>query len=282
MRIYSFTKILSVLLLDFFLVTSVLGVEAGTITTLLILFYGWAGEYIALIKDGAIRLEHLNPYEKDKLIRVHQCLAGDVKRISNTDISNLKLHIVPSDEINAWAYGFHHISITRAALTSCDDTTLCAVLSHEVNHILCFDPVFHRIVFANVTLALLGLIAGSFISVSFLWILFFLLCAFGICGGLFSIFVVHGFTKIVKGFFSGLQHLIVFLYQVIMGLICRRCEFRADQYAVKLGYGPQLVYFLERFVDGQDSRQKTINELLYASHPATYKRIQKIDQHLKE
>ena len=279
MRVRGIMKIILTILADFMLVYCVLGIEAALLTTSAIMLYAWIGEYIALLKDRAISLNNMNDYEKLKLMRARECLVEDVNRLSGNDISRLKMHVIPSDSINAYAYGFNNVAITRAALNVCDDTTLCSVLSHEVSHILNMDAVFHRMIFANVTLVIAGLTVGSVISVSFMWIVFLILCAFGICGGWISMFAFHGVQKVVKAIFNVFQNIVLFVYQIVMGAISRGSEFRADKYSCQLGYGPQLSYFLTRFVDGQESRQKSLSEILYASHPATYKRVLRIEQH---
>lgn len=279
MRILGILKIVMVLAMDFGAVYYLAGVEAAALVTGLILLYAWLGEYTALWKDGSVGLKHLNEYEKARLRRVQKNLTQDVKQASGADISGLKLRVIPSDDLNACAYGFRNMAVTRAALNACDDATLCAVLGHEVSHTLHMDAVFHRVVFANVTIVILGLAAGSLVSVSFMWIIFLVLCALGICGGMFSMLVFHGMNKMLKGTYTAIQYVVLFLYQTVMGLVSRRSEFRADKYSCQLGYGPQLSYFLTRFVEGQEPRQKSLNDILYSSHPATYKRVLRIQQH---
>lgn len=279
MRMGAVVKILVVLLLDFSLFYAVCGIGVAAGVTALLMLYAWLGEYLGLWKDGAIRLENLNSYEQSKLVRVHASLARDVQHISGIDISGLKLHVIPADEINAYAYGFRHVAVTRGTLRVCDDATLCSVLGHELSHILHLDAVFHRLIFANVLLVLLALMLSSFVSVSVLWLVFLVLCLFGVCRGLFSILMFQGISKLVKGMFTILQYALVSVYQVIMGLVSRHCEFRADRYSCQLGYGPQLRYFLMRFVQGQEVGKKTWSEILYASHPPTDKRILRIEQH---
>lgn len=176
-------------------------------------------------------------------------------------------------------YGLHNIAITRGALNVCDEIMLAAVMSHEISHILCMDAVFHRIIFANITLAITGLIVSSFTVTSLLWIIFGGLCLFGICRGCVSIFCFSGISKMIKGIFELMQRFVLFVYQTIMGIVSRKNEYRADQYACSLGYGIQLKYFLSRFMEGQDRRQRALRDILYASHPATYKRIERIEQH---
>lgn len=279
MKVRGMVKIAVALIVDFAILFYLVGNRTAAVVTAGIALYAWLGEYIALLKDGTISMKHLNEYEKVRLLRAKECLTGDVRRISGINISGIKLHIVPSEEINAYAYGFNNVAISRAALNACDDMTLNAVLGHEISHIICVDAVFHRIIFASVTVGILGLTLMSFVSVSIVWMIFLALCIFGVCGGVFSMLFFQGLSRFIKEIFIVLQHIVLFVYQTVMGIVSRSCEFRADKYAVELGYGPQLSYFLTRFIEGQEYRQKTLSEILYSSHPATCKRVQRIEQY---
>lgn len=278
MKIIGIIKIITILLIDFLLGYNLIGIEAALIIVIGMMLYAWFGEYIALLKDGAINVNNLGDYEKTKLNRAHTCLAEDIKRVAGADISKVRLHVIPTEEINAFCYGFKNVAITRSALNVCDDMTLCSVLGHEMSHLLSMDAVVNRLIFANITLVIIGIAAGSFVSMSLLWIVFIILCVCGVCGGMLSMYLFHGIRKLVKGMFTAIQYLLLFLYQILMGVASRACEFRSDRFSCELGYGPQLSYFLTRFIEGQETRQKTLNEILYASHPATYKRILRIEQ----
>lgn len=278
MRVKGIIKIILVLLFDFVLFYSIFESTGAVIGVGIILFSAWIGEYIALIKDNGISLKNSRDYERMKLMYCMEMLTENVKEKSAININKLKIHIIPTDQMNAYAYGFHNIGITRGILNACDELTINAVLSHEISHILCLDAVFNRIIFMNITLLIVSLIVLSFITTSFIWILFFVLCLVGICGGVLSVFFFSGFSKLVKGYFNLIQRIILFFYQAIMGLVSRNCEYRADSYAVTLGYGLELNYFLSRFVGEQGGRQRTLSDILYDTHPATHKRIQRIEQ----
>lgn len=279
MKIIGIIKIITILLIDFLLGYNLIGIEAALIIVIGMMLYAWLGEYIALLKDGAINVNNLGDYEKTKLNRAHTRLAEDIKRVVGADISKVRLHVIPTEEINAFCYGFKNVAITRSALNVCDDMTLCSVLGHEMSHLLSMDAVVNRLIFANITLVIIGIAVGSFVSMSLLWIVFIILCVCGVCGSVFSMYLFHGIRKLVKAMFTAIQYLILFLYKILMGIASRKCEFRSDRLSCKLGYGPELRYFLTRFIEGQETRQKTLNELLYASHPATYKRILRIEQY---
>ena len=176
-------------------------------------------------------------------------------------------------------YGLHNVAVTRGALHVSDELTLNAILTHEISHSLCMDSVFNRIAFANVTAVKLGITLSSIIAGVFIWGVFLVLCAFGICKGFLSYFVTSGISKGTNGFFHALQHFILFIYKMVLGVVSRRCEYRADRYACILGYGIQLKYFLTTFIEPQSDRQKSLTKLIYDSHPAIYKRIMRIDQY---
>lgn len=279
MRIIGSMKITGILLMDFLVMYYILGIKISLLIVTGIMLYGLLGEYFALLKDGAIPMKYMNDYEKQKIIRVHSCLIDDVKRVSGKNISKLKIHIISSDNMNAFAYGINNVAVTRGTLNNCDDTILCAVLGHEVSHILGMDAVVNRLVVANVTLAMIMLSIESFIAASFMWILFALLCAIGVCRGFFSIFFFHGSKNLVKAIFMTAQRIILFLYQIVMGAVSRRFEFRADRYSCKLGYALQLKYFLSRFVVNEENKPKTLTEIIYDSHPPIYKRIRRIEKY---
>lgn len=276
--LWGIVKNLSILIADFALAHYFLGTELAIALTAGIALYTYLGEYLALLKDRAIRPKHLPSWERSKLTCALANLSEDVQRVSGKNISNLKISVIPSDSINAYAYGFRNIAVTRGLLSNCDDATLCSVLAHEVSHVRNMDPIFSRAMFASVTLMTVALIVLSFFSSAVLWIIFALLCLLGLCGGLFSMFLFQGLSKLVKGCFTLAQRVLIFLYQAIFGLISRRCEYRADRYSCQLGYGPQLSYFLSRFVERQELAPATLHELIYASHPPTGKRIARIEQ----
>ena len=280
MRVKGIIKVIATLIISYIVIAAIVGIEIATITILLILLYAWIGEYISLLCNRAISMDKLNNYERDKLERIKEIIVRDVKRVSGEDISNLKLHMIPSNQINAMAYGMNNVSFTQNALNSCDEMTLCAILGHEVSHILNFDAVFNRIIFGDITFIIITLMIVSSVSVIFIWCIFLILVLFGICRGVISVFITSNLSRGIKAFFEIVQRGILFIYQVIMGAVSRSREFRADRYSVDLGYGMQLEYFLTRFID-DEYRQRTLTEILYASHPISYQRIQRIQNSLK-
>lgn len=276
MRVHGIIKIAVALTVNVLFIAYLIGVEPALLLTSAIYGFAYCWEYVAVVKDGAISMNKLNDQEKSKLLRVKECLKQDVLRVSDVDISNWKFYVVPSDTINAYAYGVNHISITRAALTSCDDRMLCSVLAHEVSHSLHQDAIYKRVILANLTIAMMALTALSVVSTSCCWIIFIILTLMGVCGGVFSILMLHGIKNFFKGVVTVGKRFILFFCQVAMSIISRNCELRSDLYSCQLGYGLEFSHFLSRFVDQE---KKSWSEFFYATHPNTSKRILRIEQY---
>lgn len=55
-------------------------------------------------------------------------------------------------------------------------------------------------------------------------------------------------------------------------------EYSADRFAAKMNLGNELAFFLNR-VSLEDGDAKTLRDIMYASHPASNKRIKKIEEY---
>ncbi len=270
-------KITALLGMDFVLIYYMYDLEISIIITSLILLYAWLGEYAALIKYQAVKIDHINECCRLKIKRSINMLEKNIRETNGTGIGKIRVHVIPSDEINAYSFGLHNIAVTQGVLKINDQFTLNAILAHEISHSLCMDAVFKRIIFANITAIMLGITLFSFAVTFFVWGIFLVMCMLGVCGGIVSLFFASGLSKTAKGLFRLLQYAVLFIYQTVLGIVSREFEYRADMYACILGYEPQLKHFLTMYAAPQERRQKTLTELLYASHPPAYKRIMKME-----
>lgn len=277
MKIRGYAKLTAVFVVDFISAYAFAGLTASVIIMSFIMVYVLFGEYVDLWRDRAVKINHLDNATRSRLYSIQQSIGEDVKNTTGADITSMQLYVVPSSVPNAFTYGFRSIAFSRFLLDNCDDATLCAILGHEVSHMLFLDAVFNRALFATVTVLVLTLMIASFISTSFLWLIFIVLCLLNLCGGIVSLLLFRGAGKVVKGFYTCMQYFVLFFYLTILGLISRQSEYRADQFSCILGYGPQLQYFLNRFED-MYQEPAHLHEILYATHPPTYSRIQRIEQ----
>lgn len=274
-------KTAALLGIDFILIYYLSDIGISVIITSLMLLYVWLGEYAALIKYQAVRVDHINERCRLKIARSISMLDKNIRETGGTGIENLKVHVIPSDEINAYSFGLHNIAVTQGVLKASDELTLNAILAHEISHSQCMDAVFKRIIFANITVIMLGIIIFSFAVTSFVWGIFWVMCMLGLCGGVVSLFFVSGISKAVKGMFRILQYAVLFIYQAVLGIVLRKFEYRADMYSCILGYEPQMKHFLATYAAQQERCQKTLSEVLYASHPPAYKRIMKMERYVQ-
>jgi Zn-dependent protease with chaperone function len=279
-RLPGILKVVAVLTIDFLAVYALLGEPIiASADTVVIALYVFSGGYLALFKEGAVQSKNLPTYQRDRLEAAKKQLASDVKSASGANISGIKFFLVPgSDEMNATAFGLNCISVTRGTFDNADPSTLNAVLAHEISHILNFDPEFSRAVFATILIfcGAISIISFAFISLIFV---IFLVCSFFRCWIGFVAFT--GTRRAVGGIFSLFQKGIVVFYRAIAGCLSRTAEYRSDLYAAQLGYGIQLAHFLSCYAAQESNCQLTLTEALYRTHPATPKRIARLEAYVQ-
>lgn len=274
-RLPGIIKVLTGLAVDFsilYLLFSTL--SAACIVTGLIAAYVWLGGYLALLKNGAVGLRKLPVHQADQLNTARIQLISDIRTVSRIDLSNMKLFLVPGDEMNATAYGAGCVSVTRGMLDNADPIMLTAVLGHEASHLMHLDPEFSRLVFASVTLITASL---SILSAAAAAVIFLIFLIFNFFRSWLGILCFKGTTSFTKGLFGFVQRCIVTIYRVVLGLASRHAEYRCDRFSAQLGYGVQLVHFL-LMADAAETKAMTLADTIYRSHPPTPKRIARLEQ----
>lgn len=277
-RVSGMLKVALVLAIDYVAIYSLFDnpyIAFGVIgiITLYIIF----GGHLALLKAGAVGSQKLPVYQRNRLEAAKAQLVTDVKSVSGANISRLKLYLVPGDDdMNATAYGFNCVSVTRGTFDNADPITLNAVLGHEISHILHWDAEFNRAVFCSVTLVVAALSVMSFTIMAIIFLVFLVLSCFRSWLGVMAF---QGTTKAVGGIFSLLQRGIVVIYRSLLSLASRHAEYRSDKYSCMLGYGVQLSHFLA-LAEPNSQRQLTLTEAMYRSHPPTVKRIARLEAYL--
>lgn len=270
-------KVGAILILDFFLLRSLFGLETALIITAVIAAYTCFGGYLALLKDGAVSAKKLPVCDRERLADAVQRLAADARQNSGAKLSRLRLYLVPGDaDMNATAYGANCVSVTEGTFCTADPATLLAVLAHEGSHILHRDAETNRAVFASVTLLMAALSVCSAAVAVIVFLIFLLLNCFR---SFLGVLAFKGMTKVSGGFFRLLQRGIVFVYRSTMALVSRGAEYRADRYACRLGYGLQLGHFLE-IAGADESAPRTLTDAIYRNHPPTPRRLARIEQQL--
>lgn len=274
-RLFGILKVALVLVIDFVAIYSLFDdpyIASGAVGV--IALYVLFGGYLALLKEGAVSSKKLPAYQRNRLETAKMQLVADVKSVSGANISGLKLYLVPGDDdMNATAYGFNCVSVTRGTFDNADPITLNAVLGHEISHILHWDAEFNRAVFCSVTLLVAALSVVSFAAMVCIFLIFLVLSCFRSWLGVMAF---QGTTKVVGAIFSLLQRGVVVIYRSLLSLASRHAEYRSDKYSCMLGYGVQLSHFLA-LAEPNSQRQLTLTEAMYRSHPPTPKRIARLE-----
>lgn len=181
---------------------------------------------------------------RDELARLGPAWDG-VCRASAIDPHRFALRVLPcpppSPEVpwyvNACAAGSNVVGVTEDALVLLDDGELAGLLAHELGHHAGFDAVPRGL--AAWYLGLLEALLRPLAPLAGMW--------------LRAIYVPILF---------------------VMALTSRPCEFAADAFAARLGYGSQLGQLLLRL--GANGAASLTGAIL-ASHPATADRVRRLD-----
>ena len=177
---------------------------------------------------------------------------------------------------NAVTFGFNTVGITDGMMKQASDEELKGVICHEVGHISHYDFVYQVLLFSM----------ESFGSRCLYGIFLIPALVFGIIGSMVSALVpALGFLGEPAGkFWWGLYKLLHFVIYGISRIvdvnINKYSEYRCDAYAVRYGCGSGLLSFLYRLKRAEELRgeRPTFTEYVMSTHPATEKRIVRLEK----
>jgi len=277
-RLPGIIKVTSVLAIDFWAVYALFcDFMIAAAVTAVIALYVFFGGYIALFKEGAVRSDKLPSYERSRLESAKNQLTQDVKSVSSSNISGVKFYLIHEEhDMQATAYGIRCVSVSRGTLDNTDPVTLNSILAHEICHTLNLDAEYSRALFSSIMLVCAGI---SVVSFSFTAIIFITFLVCGFFASWLGIMVFKGTTKMISVIFDLFQKGIVVLSKTVISCLSRAAEYRCDRYSAQLGYGIQLSHFLS-YVAPEYNRQLTFTDALYRTHPATPKRIARLEAYV--
>lgn len=179
---------------------------------------------------------------------------------------------------NAVTFGFNTIGITDGMMRQASDEELKGVICHEVGHLSHYDYVYGILIYS---LELFGYqcLYGIFFIPAFI---------FGIIGSMVFA-LVPGLTfvgaltgKIWWMIYKLLHHIIYGISRFLYVNINKYAEYRCDAYAVKYGCGEGLLSFLRGLKREEDvyGECPTFTEYMMSTHPATAKRVKRLEKML--
>ena len=188
-----------------------------------------------------------------------------------------RLRVTDTSQLNAYAAGGRQVAVTQGALQYLSDSELRGIVAHELGHHAGLHPVMglaaHWIIkpigwaeWVSIKLHNLSAFITRFARRAFVfWAAYALALLL-----LAVVFLLRG---------------IVYITQIILLWFGRRAEYRADETAVRLGFGPGLLSSLHVFKAMEHQQGNTVHDtkverMLYNTHPPTQKRIARVEAKL--
>jgi len=203
--------------------------------------------------------------EKERLIPLFEEVYQNILNISPNTPRNIKLYIDESLDINAFAFGYETLIITRGAL-SLNDDCLKGLIAHELGHFTKGDT----------KRALVGAVSNLPMS--------------GLMKGLnridYKLEVASkktpfiGVFKFIFSIFFALFRFVDFTSNLISMSDSRAKEYNADYFAFECGYGEEMAGVLNEIYQMTIVKPESIKEQLKATHPPITKRIEELEKYL--
>ena len=188
--------------------------------------------------------------------------------LSHTKINkNVKVYISDTATINASCLGSHTIILNRGAIETLDDYELKGLLAHELAHIVNFDSQINLFIAFGSNVYML-------VSVIIQQLFLFLIRILG-----------DNFVTSLLKFLALIPKFIIWILELIWGLLLgkqyRLKEYLADDLAVKLGFGNNLLDALYKMYHMQFGDDKKMIDRYLEDHPRVAYRIENIEKTLR-
>lgn len=234
------------------------------------------GEYIARIKYRAIQCNPVLGSKHEKLFNCYQRVKGKIEEEGYRVPSNIKVCLIPGEEMNAYCFGARSIGVTEGAL-NLDNKTVEAIIAHELGHLFNGDSILNMILVAN-CLGILAILAFyQFALIAVVYIIMIICCLMGLFRFSFaSYFVTSKISGLIKIVMEAAKTVVLQASRLMISALGRKSEFMADRFAAHLGYTFYLKRFLDRFVPDRGASEQSFFTVLYDTHPSTALRIQQL------
>ena len=179
---------------------------------------------------------------------------------------DIQLYISDTMMINAFAIGRNTIAITTGAMQTLTPDQLKGIMAHEIGHLS----------YGHTKALLLNVVGNGIFT---LFVIFFrlVLAILQTISEIFNGGIFYLIFTITKALLNVANTIIIYLGQIILALNSRSNEYLADEFALKIGYGEELIsalYLLQRI---SMNYRPTLSERLKSSHPHIAKRIERLE-----
>lgn len=227
------------------------------------------GEWLIRVSTGCHKITE--PAIINRLNWIWQDVLDAAHEYNNCIKPRIKLFIHYDDSYNAFACGRHSICIHRGLLELSDDD-IKGILSHELGHIVNKDTTFLLIASITNILTTIVIVVFEFI----LKIAIIVMACFSnrrdtVIVFLLVVILFYIPSKLIIKLWN-------FICKLLIGFSARSNEYQADYFAFEIGYGEDLKHALQ-LIDGHPMEVSWF-EQLFMSPPATYRRIDKLNNYL--
>lgn len=234
------------------------------------------GEYIAKIKYRAIPCDPSLEVKHAKLDNCYQIVREKITAEGHHLPNNVKVYLIPGDEMNAYCFGARSIGVLEGTL-NLDNRTVEAIIAHEFGHLTNGDSVLNMVLIVN-CLGIIAIIAFyQFALIACVYIIMMICCMVGLFRFSFaSYFITNKISGLIGLVMEVAKTIVLQVSKLVISALGRKSEFMADRFAADIGYSFYLKRFLERFVSDTGSGQ-TFLSVLYDTHPSSALRIQQLN-----
>jgi len=228
------------------------------------------GEAILRILENCRELS--TEQERNYLLPMFEEVYENAKEVNPKLNKSIRLYIMDAMYVNAFAIGRKTVAVTKGAMETLSADELKGVLAHELGHIT-----------HGHTKALLLSVIGNFFFTVLVWvfraILFItqvvsnIVANFNYIGSIFAIFTLIARLLVDVSVFAFIN-----LGQVILASNSRFNEIQADNFALEIGYGRELISGLYLFQKISMNTKLSWSEQLKSSHPHIAYRIANLER----
>lgn len=235
------------------------------------------GEYIARVKCRAIQCDPALGVKHEKLYNCYQRVKEKITEEGCHIPNNIKVCLIPGEEMNAYCFGARSIGVTEGTL-NLDNKTVEAIIAHEFGHLINGDSVLNMVLLANCLGIIAVLAFYQFVLIASVYFIMMICCLIGLFRFSFtSYFVTSRISGLIKIVMEATKTIVLQTSRLVISALGRKSEFMADSFAALMGYTFYLRRFLERFAPDTGASGQSFFAVLYDTHPSTALRIQQLD-----